>query len=218
MSAKVSDIGCSLHSMYSFTEPRCAENGGLKNIRDDENPGKCGINKKRSDGFQVWSAELSSYVSYREYRLFHVSVCVSQGAHGGHNCTDRQKTVEHILWRSGPVKNWFDAQSECGLLSGHLFDNLNGTRTQLELLSFYMNYTQFWLGISDGGPGRLWRNSKGDSVEHLLFWALHQPDGHLAENYLTFAGQQMVAGIERVYSFHDVGPWAVYTFPCQLVP
>ena len=142
---------CTLHAMKGHTLAQCVEKGDLKPIKDDLNPRNCDINLKRSDAIEVWSKSLTSLLTYSEYRVYYEAICILQGEHGGHQCTGSDRVVEYIMWRSGPPKSWFEAQSECEEYGATLFDNLNGTGAQLQLISQYMNYSQFWLGISDDG-------------------------------------------------------------------
>ena len=213
----ISDNSCTLYSMKSYNQPKCIEKGVLKSIQDDISPANCNINLKRTDAVEVWSSSVSLIAATEEYRIYYKSICMSEAFHGGKHCSHIDKIDEQILWRSESA-TWFGAQTECESLGGHLFDSLKGSRAQLQLLSQYLNYSLFWLGISDEKHEGVWTNMRGEDMTEFIFWRLSQPDGGTRQNYLNFDGTNLISNPDNVNCFNDVGPLATYKFPCQLYP
>ena len=99
-------------------------------------------------------------------------------AHGGRNCDgDTEQILEWFRSVHERLK-WEEAKTNCEEIGGKLFDNLNGSLSQLELLSQKADHQDFYVGVWSS-DGVIWRRGNGEVIpaEKLLWDKLESPSG-----------------------------------------
>ena len=69
-------------------------------------------------------------------------------------------------------KNWNDAKTDCELLGGKLFSDLDGTASQLEFIVSKFGFTPMWLGVHrENAASEQWIEIDGKAVpDNKLVW------------------------------------------------
>ena len=134
---------CKYWGMKRESFPVCKENGDLKNITNDEDPGICEINGKRVDSPMVLDQIHTDF----EWKVFpDENRGVHLTAHGG--VLKRPGRPELSWFKIGPfILNWDQAKSFCESIGGNLFTALNGTKEQLDFSFDTFGDTEYWVGI-----------------------------------------------------------------------
>ena len=136
-------------------------------------------------------------------------------AHGGKGCEGETVRVSQwFLWSHSQLR-YHSARSFCGDVGGQLFDDLDGTLAQLQLLADKLRYDTFWLGISDYGHEGKWKSLDGQDMADRLYWKSQEPNGALKENVVAVMGQVIRGGDKK--AFVDEYYANEHPFACQML-
>ncbi len=124
---------CVYRGITRQSKPECKEKGAIKNIKDYVKPGNCKIKTKRRDG--VWGPwEESTIDTATEWKQFRSRNCTT-AAHGGKLCEGPGLSItEWYLWSRTEV-DYGQATEYCHNAGGTVFDDLDGSLSQLEFLA-----------------------------------------------------------------------------------
>ena len=133
-----------------------------------------------------WSQREHSVVidTSEEWKKIETKVCrVLDDEDSSYPCTfEKNQTLEWLRFVH-EVKSWDDAKINCENFGGHLFDSLNGTKSQLDFLYDKMNNARFWLGVSTEDHVT-WSRMDGSAIANdLLIWGKDQPNNYLGRQY-----------------------------------
>ena len=165
---------CKYMGMKKIDQPFCKVKGKLKSVTDDSGHEKCEINGKRVDkSWGPWELEtvIDTSTEMKQVEKRRVSI---DSAHGGKNSGESIRTVFWIQ-RIYEKNNWEEARQNCEKIGGQLFDNLNGTTAQLDLMIRNMEITDdfYFLGAQkDTAASTVYKNMHGQVIDPSLFvWA-----------------------------------------------
>ena len=93
----IGDPNCRYFGQDRLEEPTCKENGTLKSIQNDENPGVCKINKKRID--REWGPweDIITVNNANEFEKERVQPMLVDFAHGGKIGSDEIREIR-LTW------------------------------------------------------------------------------------------------------------------------
>ena len=162
--------------MKRTSRPQCFEGAVEKNINDDNDPGTCSINEKRTD--EKWKAvQLDIYVGGIE--TFN---CVgNNSAHGGSVLCQigkiRMPAIE-VPYFSPEPQNYPRASQICqGFRGGKIFDDVQQRKFALKDISRGLTpcilkhgSAKFLMGITDDDKDGKWIDISGRNVTSFLEW------------------------------------------------
>ena len=119
--------------MLKDDAPLCQEDGSLKDIKDDQNPGACGINKKRVDAKWIWqlTAPIATEFSMEQEKTREIRSAAHWGRDSANGQNDESGTFQvacSLLFEKDSPKSWNGSVENCNLSGGSLFSNLDGER------------------------------------------------------------------------------------------
>ena len=180
-------IGCVYVAMSKLVQPVCYEKGLFKNIQDDNNPGKCAINLKRTDAqWTEWRE--NEHVIRGPYSGVHLlRDCIGNGHGGKIECPGglRSDTIYYVpserLKRDG-------AYTFCKVhfsQNFHLFFG-QGDQFLLKLVAENLNpETAFWVGVKYSIPENTWVDMHGNNVSGIIPWYEDEPNGGATEPFAS---------------------------------
>ena len=205
-----------------LSRPRCFEDTFEKNITDDQNPGKCGINRKRTDS--NWGKVDYNFTHWGTPHN-HYFIC-STSAHGGLTlCEDGNRLIPNaeLFHFSETVDTYGYASKVCSnTYKGRLFDDIRGDRFPLSYVSDGLktcmtsnSIKMFFVDGSDQLKEGEWRDSQGQIVTSDINWNtknIVQPDGNSKENFLAVECYDGPNDTECV--FFDVADFIFACYAC----
>ena len=206
---------CKYVGMKRKSRPQCFEGTVEKNITDDNDPGACRINEKRTDA--NWIPHQKNY-TYRNETLPNYFDCTgNSAAHGGlQNCENGQLLIPEIeqLYFSTEPKNFFEAAQFCNdSFGGRIFDDILEEKFQLSYVWRELNRScmgsisreVFMTGVNDLKTEGEWRDAQNQLVSDQVNWSkmgpILEPNGNTMENV---AAVYCVEPDRRICPFIDV--------------
>ena len=168
------DENCWYFGMNKNELPNCKEGVRNVSIAVDSPPGLCAINAKRID--RVWSdwARQKVIDNATDLKESDVRDIVIDSAHGGVGESESERVVFwiRIIYE---LLTWDEAKMNCENLGGNLFDDLNGTTAQLDMIiqNIAKQNQLYFLGITTTShTSNVYYKMDGTVLDNsLLLWS-----------------------------------------------
>ena len=168
---------CAYFGMNKNELPNCKEGARYVSIAVDYLPGRCAINAKRVD--RVWTDWERRRVvdSSMDLKEIEVRDIIVDSAHGGVGEFESERVVFWIRLIYD-LLTWNDAKMNCENLGGKLFDDLNGTRAQLDMMiqNIAVENQLYFLGITTFPTSNVYYKMDGTILDNsLILWSEREP-------------------------------------------
>ena len=196
---------CGYIGMNKNELPNCKEGVRYVSIVVDHPPGRCAINAKRVD--RVWTdwerrRVIDSNVDLKEIEVRDIIV---HSAHGGVGESESERVVFWIRLIY-ELLTWDEAKMNCENLGGNLFDDLNGTTAQLDMIiqNIAVQNQLYFLGITTTtSTSNVYYKMDGTILDNnLILWSWEkEPSRETSETVLA------------LYPGHDKWPKYIHDAP-----
>ena len=165
---------CGYFGMNKNELPNCKEGVRKVSIAVDSPPGRCAINSKRVD--RVWTdwkrqRVIDNSVDLKESEVRDIII---DSAHGGVGESESERIVFWIRLIY-ELLTWDEAKMNCENLGGNLFDDLNGTTAQLDMIiqNIAVQNQLYFLGITTTShTSNVYYKMDGTVLDNsLLLWS-----------------------------------------------
>ena len=171
-SDKIADPACIYSGMKVYSKPNCMENGATKNIQDDENPGFCKINQRRSDQScsDSWEEKID-LIHDSHYKRYLYQSASGFSLHRGVSCQDSEEILEWYVYVNRTA-DFDNASQTCQNMGGKLFDNFKPFKLLHLVCNDLANPHWTWLGLNDRDNAGVYKNVSGGVVDTAgIAWA-----------------------------------------------